>query len=187
MPQPTIPLNNTTTSQWYDRYRKCEDGANHEGRLELITWTGQDEFGEELGWGNCIIEECADMKRKFDEELKGDEENLYRYWPQAFRWTCCGLEGDSRFGCDHHGRGTQPCSCDFCKARVFIQLSDVDPSALTMAQMGKRVPDSIHDPRMRSMAGRGLDLARGPDPRSKQYGPMADMTPDIRALIGLPN
>ena len=56
-----------------------------------------------------------------------------------------------------------------------------------VAQMGKRVPDTIHDFRIRSMAGRGVDFARGPDPRSNRYSPMADMTPNIRELLGLPN
>ena len=55
---------------WYDKskYRHCEDGADHEGRLELITWDtpGLDESGEEVGWGACSKPDSDDLKRKFE-------------------------------------------------------------------------------------------------------------------------
>src|SRR6266498_4166168 len=95
------------TSQWYDPHRLCEDGNKHEGRLELITWSSGD---GELGWGNCIAEESDELKEKFEKEFKGDEKKMYEYWPQGFRWTCCGTEGDQMFGCDHHGTGSGACS-----------------------------------------------------------------------------
>ena len=41
-----------------------------------------------MGWGNILAEESEDLKRKFEEAFKGDEEKLHEYWPQAFRWTC---------------------------------------------------------------------------------------------------
>lgn len=114
-----------SSSHWYDKHRLCEDNAKHEGRLELITWsvpassqrpTDGDDFCEDMGWGNCVAGEDSDsLRQKFETEFAGSEEKLYEYWPQGFRWTCCGLGGDQNFGCDHHGKGATPCSCDFCK------------------------------------------------------------------------
>ena len=101
--------------QWYNSYRKCADGAKHEGRLELVTWSVKDHEGEDMGWGNVVAEESDDLKRKFEVEFRGDEAKLYAHWPQAFRWTCCGTDGDQHFGCGHHGMGSTPCTCDFCK------------------------------------------------------------------------
>lgn len=57
---------------WYDqpKYRRCMDGFNHEGRLELVTWdTPADQYtSEALGWGACadVPEGPADLKRKFE-------------------------------------------------------------------------------------------------------------------------
>lgn len=102
---------------WHDTQRRCNDGANHEGRLELITWptpAAATISEEDMGWGNCILEESEDLKKEFEIEYEGDEEKFYEYWPQGFRWTCCGVLGDQKFGCDHHGTGTKPCTCDFC-------------------------------------------------------------------------
>lgn len=44
---------------WYDIHRNCDDGGQHEGRLELITWStpAADANGEEMGWGNVLVEE----------------------------------------------------------------------------------------------------------------------------------
>jgi hypothetical protein len=116
---------------WYDKFRKCRsvtrpppvqspftdahslsDGNFHEGHLELITWPCPKEG---TGWGNCFTEEEADYKRKFEVEFRGDLEKFYGYWPQGFRWTCCGMEGNMDYGCDHHGAGKAPCTCDFCR------------------------------------------------------------------------
>jgi hypothetical protein len=101
---------------WYDNFRKTEaQGGSkyHKGNLELVTWEFKDEDGEQLGWGAVLIEESADMKKKFEEEFQGDQEKLYKYWPNAFRWTCCGTSGDNDYACDHHDKG---CTCDFCLA-----------------------------------------------------------------------
>ncbi|KAK0114943.1 hypothetical protein ONS96_013418 [Cadophora gregata f. sp. sojae] len=80
-------------------------------------------------------------------EFGGSEKKFFEYWPQGFRWTCCGTPGDQLFGCDHHGNGKMPCSCDFCK-------------------MGKPLTKKIYDKRCKSAHGKGLNLPRGPDPRS---------------------
>ena len=99
-------------SVWYDKHRKCRDGNLHEGKLELITW---DNEKEGTGWGNCFKEESDDLRRKFEVEFGGDESKLFEYWPQGFRWTCCGMDGSMDYGCDHHGTGSKPCTCDFCR------------------------------------------------------------------------
>ena len=54
-----------------------------------------------------------------------------------------------KYGCDHHGRGTFPCSCDFCG-------------------MGKPLTEKIYKEKTTHKVG--LILARGPDKRS--YNPM---------------
>ena len=70
---------------------------------------------EELGWGGCFADESDDLKRKFEVEFGGDEARFYKHWPQGFRWTCCGTDAGMKWGCDHHGTGSKPCSCDFCR------------------------------------------------------------------------
>lgn len=50
-------------NKWYDRYRLCRDGHKHHGKLEIMTWGSPE---EETGWGNCLLEECEDLKRKFE-------------------------------------------------------------------------------------------------------------------------
>jgi len=75
----------------------------------------------------------------------------------AFRWTCCGQSpgGDGFYGCDHHGRknkdgsflSSKPCGCDFCRA-------------------GLPLPDKYFNKKQHAV---GLDLTRGPDPRSKSH------------------
>lgn len=91
----------------------CEDGGKHDGRLEIITWTGL-ENEEKLGFGGVTLDEADLLQSIFIKDFKGDEEAFYKEWPQAFRWTCCGSAGNLEFGCDHHGTGSTPCSCDFC-------------------------------------------------------------------------
>ena len=98
--------------------------------------------------GAAVEEEVDDMKQKFEVEFGGSLEKLADYWPGAFRWRCCGMsvgEGEEgHWGCDHHGDlACPPCKCDFCRG-------------------GKPVPASIHNER----ATHGLQLRRGPDPRS---------------------
>lgn len=116
-------ISTPTSSQWNDRYRRCKDGNSHEGKLELITWTST-AHGERMGWGNCLASESDQLKERFEKEFNSNEEKLYEDWPQGFRWTCCGTEGDQRFGCDHHGSGSAPCSCDFCKVSTLTRLQD---------------------------------------------------------------
>ena len=97
---------------WYDKYRKCRDGTKHEGQLELITWVCEE---DQIGFGACWLEECDNLKNKFETEFEGNLARFYEYRPHAFRWTCCGTSGSMRYGCDHHGTGSKPCSCDFCR------------------------------------------------------------------------
>lgn len=68
-----------------------------------------------MGWGNVVIEEVEEHKRKFEVECRGRKSLFFKKWPQAFRWTCCGTSGLINFGCDHHGTGSKPCTCDFCQ------------------------------------------------------------------------
>ncbi|KAF8066747.1 hypothetical protein FPV67DRAFT_1626779 [Lyophyllum atratum] len=128
--------------KWYDKYRKCSDGNKHEGEMELITWNCPKDG---TGWGAVFLEESDDMKRKFETEMGGDLEKLYRYHDSAFRWTCCGTSAGMDYGCDHHGSGSFPCSCDFCR-------------------MGKPLTERIY--KEQSAERMGLNLRRGPDPRS---------------------
>jgi len=132
----------------------------HYGKLELITWS----VGE-MGWGNTIADESGELKDKFDKEFGGDEEKLHDYWPRAFRWTCCGTRDEQQFGCDHHGRGPKPCTCDFCQA-------------------GKPIPDKFHAERLNSPEGHGLDLPRGPDTRSYNSA-AAGIAVVARSLLGM--
>ncbi|KAL8292217.1 hypothetical protein RQP46_001683 [Phenoliferia psychrophenolica] len=151
------------TRKWFDPLRVCRDGTSHFGALELMTWDCfSDDVEEMMGWGGTIKEEEEDMKRKF-EEVHRDEYALWKYWPQAFRWTCCGTDGDQAFGCDHHGTGPTPCKCDFC-------------------QMGKPLTKKIWEKKVQSRVG--LTLSRGPDPRSRDVavGAIAEMA---RGMMGL--
>ncbi|KAF7306001.1 hypothetical protein HMN09_00754600 [Mycena chlorophos] len=142
-------------------FRKCDDGHLHEGRLELITWDCPEEG---LGWGACLKEESDDLKKTFETEYEGDLLKFFDYWPQGFRWTCCGLSGDVNYGCDHHGTGKTPCTCDFCR-------------------MGKPLPNSIY--LEKTAARHGLKLSRGPDPRSSHLG-LGAMAASARTAMGLP-
>ncbi|KAG6808197.1 hypothetical protein H0H92_005078, partial [Tricholoma furcatifolium] len=138
----TLNSNFGAGPKWYDKYRKCRDGNKHEGDLELITWRSKKDG---TGWGATIAKETDDLRRRFETEMGGDQEALYKKWSDAFRWTCCGTSGTVDYGCDHHGSGSRPCSCDFCR-------------------MGKPLPDSIYY--KKSAERMGLRLLRGPDPRS---------------------
>lgn len=104
--------------KWYDRYRLCRDGSKHHGKLELMTWgeSAEDaEFGDATGWGCCLIDECEGLKKLYETKYGSDDAKFYKYWPQGFRWTCCGTDGSMSYGCDHHGTGPKPCTCDFCR------------------------------------------------------------------------
>jgi len=148
------------TPQWYDKHRKCQDGSFHEGKLELITWPCE---LEETGWGHCTPEESDDLRKKLEVEYGGDEVKFFAYWPQGFRWTCCGTDAGMDWGCDHHGTGSRPCTCDFCR-------------------MGKPLPDSIYKEKTASRIG--LNLRRGPDSRSFNRG-IAATAAAGRAMMGL--
>ncbi len=39
-PAPTEPSGGKPRC-WYDRHRVCNDGSEHEGELQLITWNGE--------------------------------------------------------------------------------------------------------------------------------------------------
>ena len=69
------------------------------------------------GMHAAFIVQTHDLKRPrpVKVQFEGDEKKLFAYWPQAFRWTCCGMGAEHRYGCDHNGRGSRPCSCDFCR------------------------------------------------------------------------
>lgn len=157
---PTHKLTCKKPVVWYDKHRRCRDGNKHEGRLELITWSCP---LEETGWGHVVENEAADFKRKFEVQYGGNEERFYKYWPQGFRWTCCGTDAGMDYGCDHHGSGTQPCTCDFCR-------------------MGSPLPERIYGEQ--SASRMGLALRRGPDRRSFNAG-LAAMSATMRTMMGL--
>lgn len=116
-----------------------------------------------MGWGNVILVESEDLRRKYEEEFGHDDRKLYEYWPQAYRWTCCGTSGDMNFGCDHHGTGPKPCSCDFCHS-------------------GKPLPDGIY--KEDKIERKRLNFSRGPDPRS--YDPRQAAIANVaRAILGM--
>ena len=165
---------------WCDQYRKCKDGSQHEGKLELMTWPSPK---EDLGWGGYLTNESDDLKKKFEGQFGGDEARFYKHWPQGFRWTCCGTNAEMKLGCDHHGTGSKPCSCDFCKCvwRFFFFFPRV-LIAIVPSRMGKPLPDSIYKERCQTR--HGLKLLRGPDPRS--FHPrMAQVSAMARSSMGL--
>jgi hypothetical protein len=90
-------------AHWSKKYQKCNDGGKHDGLLELKTWNAIED-NTELGWGGVLIQEAEDHKKNFITKYNSDEEKFYEYWPQGFRWTCCGMNGDVD-NCDHHGTG----------------------------------------------------------------------------------
>ncbi|KAJ7497606.1 hypothetical protein FB451DRAFT_1018170 [Mycena latifolia] len=148
------------TPKWYDKHRMCRDGYKHEGRLELVIWDCE---LQGTGWGACAVEDSEDLKRIFETEFGGDEEKLFAYWPKGFRWTCCGTHARMAHGCDHHGTGTCPCTCDFCR-------------------MGKPLPSGIFNEQ--TPFRHGLTLRRGPDPRS--YNPVYAIQAAVgRTMFGL--
>ena len=112
-------------NQWYDKYRTCKDGNHHQGQLELITWSCP-EAEYPKGWGNTEEEYSQDLKLKFETEFNSDLEKMYSYQPSSFRWTCCGTEAGQDYGCEHHGTGLKPCSCDFCMYVAIFLLLWVD-------------------------------------------------------------
>lgn len=94
--------------------RICSRGVVIAGKLKLMTWEYTDEIGQRMSWGNVVIEEVEEHKRTLEVTCKGKKSLFFKKWPQAFRWTCCGTDGGMNYGCDHHGSGSRPCTCDFC-------------------------------------------------------------------------
>ncbi|EJD42517.1 hypothetical protein AURDEDRAFT_89441 [Auricularia subglabra TFB-10046 SS5] len=152
------------SNSWHDKHRGCQDGSTHQGELELITWSMVDGAGDRRGWGNVFIADAAEQKRLFETEFSSNEEKFFKEWPKAFRWTCCGVAGDQNWGCDHHNiKYPKPCTCDFCV-------------------MGKPLPDNVFNEK--NMERHGLNLSRGPDPRS--FNPTkAAISNMARSLMGL--
>lgn len=66
----------------------------HHGDVEFIAWDGTSEIGGALGWGSGIKCESEDMK-KYEDEFSGGDSKLFNYWPQAYRWTCCGMDAST--------------------------------------------------------------------------------------------
>ena len=135
------------------------------------------------------IEIHRPLLTKTQSEMGGDEKKLYKEWPQAFRWTCCGTSADMKYGCDHHGTGSRPCTCDFCKyAPSFapsVRICDLR-HMLMDCRMGKQLTEKIYNNRLQSAHGKGLDLPRGPDPRSFN-GQTAGINMIARDLLGMDN
>jgi hypothetical protein len=148
---PKAPVPPEFDGSWHDKWRGASDGSRHFGRLELITWDGESEDGDLLGFGGVFAEEADELRARFTEECGGSESRFVKVWSNGFRWTCCGVEiGLGLHGCDHHGdpRAFTSCGCDFCLA-------------------GQPLSESIWRKKLRSQAARGLPgLCRGPDPRS---------------------
>ena len=103
--------------------------------------------------------------------------------PRAFRWTCCGLSGNWSRGCDHHGSGEIPCTCDFCAYLVSLfSCFDTVPEAngpvfiipvlklafciVVLIRLGEELPDDVYRELCNDAPGVGLNISRGPDPRS---------------------
>ncbi|KAM0754465.1 hypothetical protein T439DRAFT_321507 [Meredithblackwellia eburnea MCA 4105] len=150
-------------ANWYDPYRLTKDKTSHFGKLELITWNSYDpDLKENVGWGGSPLQYCAELKAQFEGQFKSNQKKFFKQHPACFRWTCCGLMGDQTHGgCDHHGTGPDPCTCDFCR-------------------MGKPVPLGY---RPSNSPGRtGLDLPAGPDPRSYHPG-LAAINASARAML----
>jgi len=121
------------------------------------------------------------LKKKWDSDQLTDfhgkkvkgccrEEKLFKISDNAFRWTCCGFSpGEGLYGCDNHGRknsdgsflSSKPCGCDFCKA-------------------GRPLSEKFFKKKQHTV---GLDLTRGPDPRS--LSPFGELNFKMRDLFGM--
>ena len=130
------------------------DGSCHFGTLELITWPGLSAaLGTRRGWGGVSEEEAADERRVFEgPKFRSNEAKYFKHRRSAFRWTCCGTVGDHVYGCLHHGHpeAKAPCSCDFCRG-------------------GKPLPEELYQENLRSQECQGIQIRRGPDPRSASF------------------
>lgn len=90
----------------------------HEGRPELIVWNfsaTDDNDGFPTFWGNSSdLDDAKELKTKYEEEFHYNQEAFANFNSNSFRWTCCGATLDNSIPCDHHGRGSSRCTCDFC-------------------------------------------------------------------------
>jgi len=138
---------------------------------------------EQTGFGACFFEECDDLKERFETELEGNLAKFYDERPHAFRWTCCGMAGDLDFGCDHHGTGLISLALAI-SARAFGETHRSFRRGLTLhfCRMGRPLPEGIF--KKKSATRMGLNLPRGPDPRS--YNPaLAVSAATGRTMFGL--
>ena len=109
-----------------------------------------------LGWGACFAEESGDLKQKFEVEYGGDEARSYKHCLQGFRWTCRGTDASIKYGCDHHGTGLKPCTCDYCRC-VWVSFLPLLWS-LSFCQ-GRENHYPIASTRNRSQSRHGLNLS----------------------------
>ncbi|KAG1674133.1 hypothetical protein FOA52_015764 [Chlamydomonas sp. UWO 241] len=161
---------------WSAPWRKCQDGSYHHGTLELITWDCDEPQSDgsivKMGWGGTDIDESEELKAQFEGELDGSKKKLLKHFDSAFRWTCCGLNAGSIWGCDHHGdpNARQACKCDYCK-------------------VGRPLPDDVWERKLKSQAAQGLpNLRRGPDQRTGLNPGMrmaGELTMLMRDLFGM--
>ncbi|KAI0736298.1 hypothetical protein C8Q72DRAFT_948599 [Fomitopsis betulina] len=88
------------SDRWYDKYRGCKGGSMHEGKLELMTWewTNHD-IGCRVGWGNSLLEDAAETRRRFEVDCRGKKSLFYkharrlrppRWWEQAVHFCHMG-------------------------------------------------------------------------------------------------
>ncbi|KZT67283.1 hypothetical protein DAEQUDRAFT_729322 [Daedalea quercina L-15889] len=62
------------------------------------------------GLGQRLPREAEHLRREFEVDCKGKKSLFFKRWPQGFRWTCCDLDGETNYGCDHRGGGSKPCT-----------------------------------------------------------------------------
>eukprot|EP01063_Lacrimia_lanifica_P033139 TRINITY_DN5820_c0_g2_i2.p1 TRINITY_DN5820_c0_g2~~TRINITY_DN5820_c0_g2_i2.p1 ORF type:complete len:372 (+),score=120.63 TRINITY_DN5820_c0_g2_i2:127-1242(+) len=111
----------------------------HDGELQLMTWLMEEE--KDVGQLRLFRTVCEGKEDVYFKHPKGTHE--------YFRWTCCRQTwGEGKNGCDHHGTGSTPCSCDFCRA-------------------GLPVPEKFRHPDAPAAKHLEMRLSWGPDPRSK--------------------
>lgn len=101
------------------------------------------------------------LKRMFKVKYNGDEASFHKYWPQGFRWTCCGTNVGIDWRCDHHGTGSKPCTCDFCRrvALICYRVPALDDIVLDLGLESHCWIASII---IKSAARHGLKLRRHP-------------------------
>ena len=62
------------TTHWSNKFQnKCNDNGFQNG--------------QRLGWGGCLENQSDELKNKFINEFKSNEEVFYGYWPQGFSFN----------------------------------------------------------------------------------------------------